>query len=108
MESLPEFAGICLVFGAVALVASMGNAFSPGQRPLQRVAVVASLLALTCFLLSLGFGSIALMNRWATATNALEGVAVISGSLLLLLPLVFAVGAGARAVARRVTPPTRG
>jgi hypothetical protein len=66
------------------------------------------LLVLACFLLSMGFGAIALMNRWAAAAYALEGAAVVSGALVLLLPLVIAIGAGAQAIARRVTPPTRG
>ncbi len=108
MDSLPVFAGVCLVFGTVALVATIGNAISPGESLVRRVALVALLLALACFLLSMGFGSIALMNGWGATSYALEGVAVISGSAALLLPLIIWIGYGARAVVRRVTRPTRG
>lgn len=93
---------MCLVFGCVVLVAAPGRIRAPNQGRLQRITQAVLLLTLACFLLSLGFGSIALMNRWGAATSALEGAAVISGSLLLLLPLVFAIGAGVRAVARRL------
>jgi len=98
-----EFSVICLVLGTVAAVTipSRLRAAESGMGFFGRLLSVLIVLSLVIFLWSLGGTGIALAARWSGAAYVLEGAAVISGSGLLLLPVVAALYAGVRFLFRR-------
>ena len=103
IETPLEFAVICLVLGTVAAatIPSRLRASEPGTGLLGHLLALLILLSLVIFLWSLGGVGIALTARWPLPAHILEGAAVISGSALLLLPLVAALYGGVRYLFRR-------
>ena len=102
MDSPLEFAVICLMMGAVATAAipSRLRASEPDTGLFGRLLALLILLSLVIFLWSLGGVGIALTARWPLPVYILEGAAVISGSAVLLLPLVALLYTGVRYLLR--------
>jgi hypothetical protein len=98
------FAILCLIIGAVCVFGLPFLLFAPLDKDeglIARVLMILFLISLGSFLWSLGGTGIALALGWSRLTHVLEGVAVISGSAALLIPLPLVVYGTVRSLIRR-------